>query len=58
MILRVLAFIVIIGGTIGALGGYCMVRWLDGRRKRADWERATEWLSHEQQDEQQDDRQT
>jgi membrane protein YqaA with SNARE-associated domain len=53
MILRILAFIVIIGGTLGALGGYCMVRWLDRRRERADWERATEWLAREEQDDRQ-----
>jgi membrane protein YqaA with SNARE-associated domain len=53
MILRVIAFIVIIGGTLGALGGYCMVRWLDKRRQHADWERDTEWLSREEQDDRQ-----
>ena len=47
MIVRVLAIIVLVGGTIGALAGYCVVRWLDGRRRRADWERETEWLSRE-----------
>jgi hypothetical protein len=47
MILRVFAVIVLIGGSVGALVGYSLVRWLDGRRRRADWERETEWLSRE-----------
>lgn len=47
MIVRILAVIVLVGGSIGALVGYSMVRWLDARRRRADWERETEWLSRE-----------
>lgn len=52
MILRILVIILLVGGTIGALVGYTMVRWLDGRRRRADWERETEWLSGESQERQ------
>ena len=50
MILRILVVILLVGGTIGALVGYLMVRWLDARRRRADWERETEWLSRESQE--------
>jgi hypothetical protein len=50
MIFRVIAVIVIVGGTLGALAGYSVVRWLDRRRRRADWERETEWLAPEHED--------
>jgi membrane protein YqaA with SNARE-associated domain len=50
MILRILVIILLVGGTIGALVGYGMVRWLDDRRRHADWERETEWLSRESQE--------
>ena len=35
----------LVGGSIGALVGYAMVRWLDARRQRTDWDHDTEWLS-------------
>ena len=52
MILRILALILLVGGSIGALVGYAVVRWLDARRQRADWERETEWLSRQSQERQ------
>jgi hypothetical protein len=45
MILRVLGAILLGGGALGALAGYGVARWLDSRRRRADWRRETEWLS-------------
>jgi hypothetical protein len=43
--IRVIALIVVVGGLLGALAGYCVVRWLDARRRREDWRRETEWLA-------------
>ena len=45
MIWRILAFIVIGGGMLGAVAGYLVVRWLDARRQREEWRRETEWLA-------------
>ena len=44
VIVRILAFILIVGGSLGALLGYSVARWLDRRRQREDWRRETEWL--------------
>ena len=44
MIWRVLALILIVGGMLGALIGYAVVRWLDARRRLELWRRDTEWL--------------
>lgn len=43
--IRAIALIVIVGGILGALAGYAVVRWLDARRRREDWKRDTEWLA-------------
>ena len=51
MIVRVLAVIVIVGGSLGALLGYGVARWLDARREREDWRRETEWLAPEDHEE-------
>jgi membrane protein YqaA with SNARE-associated domain len=45
MIVRILAVIVIVGGLLGGLAGYGVVRWLDARRRREEWRRDTEWLA-------------
>jgi hypothetical protein len=45
VIVRVLALILIVGGSLGALGGYAVARWLDARREREEWRRETEWLA-------------
>ena len=47
MIVRILALILIVGGSLGALIGYSVARWLDWRREREDWRRETEWLARE-----------
>ena len=47
MIVRILALILIVGGSLGALIGYSVARWLDRRRQREDWRRETEWLAPE-----------
>jgi membrane protein DedA with SNARE-associated domain len=47
VIVRILAFIVIVGGSLGALLGYSVASWLDRRRQREDWRRETEWLAPE-----------
>ena len=47
MIIRVLAVILIVGGSLGALVGYGVARWLDRRREREEWRRETEWLAPE-----------
>jgi hypothetical protein len=47
VIVRVLAVILIVGGSIGMLAGYGVARWLDRRREREDWRRETEWLAPE-----------
>jgi hypothetical protein len=52
MIFRVIAVIVIVGGLLGALAGWCVVRWLDQRRRNADWERETAWLASKHEDRQ------
>ena len=51
MIVRVLVVILIVGGSLGALLGYGVARWLDGRREREDWRRDTEWLAPEDHEE-------
>ena len=47
VIVRILALILIVGGSLGALIGYSVARWLDRRREREDWRRETEWLAPE-----------
>jgi hypothetical protein len=47
VIIRVLAIILIVGGSLGALLGWVVARWLDRRREREDWRRETEWLAPE-----------
>jgi membrane protein YqaA with SNARE-associated domain len=47
VIVRILAFILIVGGSLGALAGYGVARWLDRRREREIWRRETEWLAAE-----------
>jgi len=47
MIVRVLVVILIVGGTLGALAGWGVARWLDRRREREEWRRETEWLARE-----------
>ena len=39
MIVRILALILIVGGTLGALIGWSVARWLDRRREREEWRR-------------------
>jgi membrane protein YqaA with SNARE-associated domain len=46
-VIRILALIVIVGGSLGALAGYCVARWLDRRREREEWRRETQWLADE-----------
>jgi membrane protein YqaA with SNARE-associated domain len=48
--IRALALIVIVGGILGALSGWCVVRWLDARRQREEWRRETEWLAPSDED--------
>jgi membrane-associated phospholipid phosphatase len=50
MIWRAIALIVIVGGILGALAGWLVIRWLDARRQREAWRRETEWLSPTDQD--------
>jgi membrane protein YqaA with SNARE-associated domain len=47
VIVRILALILIVGGSLGALGGWAVARWLDRRRERENWRRETEWLAPE-----------
>jgi membrane protein DedA with SNARE-associated domain len=47
VIVRVLAIILIVGGSIGALTGYGVARWLDRRRQRKAWQRETAWLARD-----------
>jgi membrane protein YqaA with SNARE-associated domain len=47
VIVRILALILIVGGTLGALAGWAVARWLDRRRERENWRRETEWLAPE-----------
>jgi len=43
----VLAVILIVGGSLGALAGWGVARWLDRRREREEWRRETAWLAPE-----------
>jgi membrane protein YqaA with SNARE-associated domain len=47
VIIRVLAVILIVGGSLGALAGWGVARWLDRRREREEWRRETAWLAPE-----------